>query len=651
MSSKDLYGTLFGYDYRLFSPGGQSEIEKHLSVLTSDLECGYTISKRSPHFKMIKTLPARFSPTMYVLMDAILAERAGAGIDKDGCYVSQVKLLNGGSKGHDAQIASRYDPITGNIASAVVINGKTSSVGIKSDTIMGIGALLAIMAAVMDQEIAGYIPHRLVNNAYDALLASRTAQQMEATLLADHVYALINEKIIPLVEGTGQGAIKLLSANARKRGDYAPERMLFGELSEFVEAEEVSSMTAEERTLKGAGIPIYRTFEEMLRNEKVSKPRSLEEQRLIDAQAAKLSILEPTLQSVLMVKSAKTKQSPARIFQVEGPTGTGKSVACEMVATTLNLPIYRFSCQSDTDADQLIGAFVPRTDAPEEIIDDNGMITAKSILASERYPTAEQVQMLPELSYERVYGKKADRPVDKEDLLAEVMSRVMAEVDEWQKRGVDRRDVKPHSSGSQSSFVFVPSPLIRAAIDGAACEIQEFNALDRPGVMIALNELLEEGAMRLPTGQRIEMHPDAVLFFTNNPNVTGVGDVATSVLSRMMRKVTISKIPVDKMMLWVQGDNRLHETPLSHRELREMARIIIALQDLYQEKRPANGVLDFRCYKHWVAESQSLPVYLAAKSTVIDKFSQDGEDIEAAKEILKESSLYDPALEKIWDLC
>ncbi len=98
------------------------------------------------------------------------------------------------------------------------------------------------------------------------------------------------------------------------------------------------------------------------------------------------------------------------------------------------------------------------------------------------------------------------------------------------------------ASQPSAGFVYSSSNLITALKNGYVVEIQEVVSIQKPGVLVSLNSLLEKsGSIHLLTGERITRHPEAVVVMTTNVDYVGLEAINQSVLDRMDLIVDFSK--------------------------------------------------------------------------------------------------------------
>lgn len=197
-------------------------------------------------------------------------------------------------------------------------------------------------------------------------------------------------------------------------------------------------------------------------------------------------------------------QTPIRNVMLRGKSGTGKTGCARLIAAILGRPYLHFTCSSDTEAMDLIGQPVPA-----------GMLDAKH--TSTQLPSYDTMVYDPASAYLALTGQK-NAQATTQQCIAAYMHHIRQDA------------VNQQSAG----FVYSSSDLITALKHGYVIEIQEIASIQKPGVLVSLNSLLEQnGAIHLLTGERIVRHPEAVVIMTTNVDYAGLEAINQSVLDRM----------------------------------------------------------------------------------------------------------------------
>ena len=145
-----------------------------------------------------------------------------------------------------------------------------------------------------------------------------------------------------------------------------------------------------------------------------------------------------------LVESTSFEQA-FRTVLLYGDSGSGKTSLAKVIAYLLNLPYCKATFSPDTDRIEIVGSILPNTDK----------IETKEIFKKLNLPTFEDVANDFEGSYKKLFGKEPDKFAAPEDCYDYIMKKVL--------EGVNMTE----------DFVFVPSNIIQAGVNGWVCEIQE----------------------------------------------------------------------------------------------------------------------------------------------------------------------------------
>lgn len=129
--------------------------------------------------------------------------------------------------------------------------------------------------------------------------------------------------------------------------------------------------------------------------------------------------------------------------------------------------------------------------------------------------------------------------------------------------------------GENSKFKIVYSDLTMGFLNGWLVELREMNTILKPGVLVGLNNILEHGQMRLPTGEVIQRHPNTVIVFTQNVGYAGTTDGNQSVYSRIEVKCDLDHPSEDEMVSRIQ----MHVPEISEKDCRTIVQTVIRIQE------------------------------------------------------------------------
>ena len=206
-------------------------------------------------------------------------------------------------------------------------------------------------------------------------------------------------------------------------------------------------------------------------------------------------------------------------FLLVGKAGSGKSTIARQTACILGADFRVQTCHSDTDPAELTVSLQPRS----AVVSDNGDCHSSSNLWKLR-TSEEEIENDPVTAWEKLTGE-ANGSATATDCY-----RFIAE------------NVSP--TEEQTRFVRVYSPIVQTAVEGGVCEIQEFDTIQDPAVGTALNALLEEGIVTLPTGETIRRNPfesekPSIYIFTANRSYLGCNELNQAVYDRIPIKIAV----------------------------------------------------------------------------------------------------------------
>lgn len=210
-------------------------------------------------------------------------------------------------------------------------------------------------------------------------------------------------------------------------------------------------------------------------------------------------------------KMTTQSSQPMRNFLLRGPAGTGKTMGAQAIAAGLHLPYTLMTCSANTEISDLIGQFIPDTSGIAEQSNAGGEL-----------PRISDIIMHPPSVYEELTGVYDDMKTE-DDVLAKLIE-----------IAVGRLAQKEEQHGQRIRYV--DTPLLEAIRHGYLVEIQEPSCIANPGVLVGLNSLLDNcQAITLPTGERVERHPDTVIIVTTNSDYAGCKDVNRATRSVLKR--------------------------------------------------------------------------------------------------------------------
>lgn len=334
--------------------------------------------------------------------------------------------------------------------------------------------------------------------------------QVGVMKITDHIYTRLrypedcqNKGLNISVAVYDSGEVPKLRDSSRKMSEEATTK--FGTPMFFESALTVNNIQRQ----KGASITgkyafSKRTFSEEEKNKIPVVPTWYEETEVVKDTA-------------IMMKETSDFPSPIRTAFFVGPAGTGKTFSANMVFAELGLPGDHYTCNAQTEIFDFLGQIFPSNGNSQKL-------SYEDVRVSLGLPSTDDIMMDPKGSFKIIHkDKEIPEFIDEGKLIVEMIEKVTGEI---------AKMVSETSNG----FTYVESGLIRAIRNGYGFEIQEIGSVQRAGVVVGLNALLESGDnayITLPTGETIKKHPECVIIFTSNSDYEGCENVNQSVLSRM----------------------------------------------------------------------------------------------------------------------
>ena len=287
-------------------------------------------------------------------------------------------------------------------------------------------------------------------------------------------------------------------------------------------------------------------------------------------------------------------QTPIRNVMLRGKSGTGKTGIARLIAAILGRPYLLFTCSSDTEAMDLVGQPVPA-----------GMIAAKE--APSLLPSYDMMVYDPANAYLALTGQQNSQATTQQ-CIAAYMQRVQQET----------------ASQPSAGFVYSSSDLITALKNGYVVEIQEVASIQKPGVLVSLNSLLEQnGSIRLLTGERIVRHPEAVVVMTTNVDYEGLEAINQSVLDRMDLIVDLPDPPQKKLIQRLKAATGFQDEAV----LAKMVEVAEKIEEYCRVHALTDGVCGFRSLLSWAASAKLTgDVYRSALHTIVSKATNETDE-------------------------
>lgn len=234
-----------------------------------------------------------------------------------------------------------------------------------------------------------------------------------------------------------------------------------------------------------------------------------------------------------LIQSTTKKARPIRNILLYGSTGSGKTTMAKHIAVGNNLPYATLTCNSDTSIPDLLIQCMP--EGGGEKLD---------IKSPDGIPDVETMNYAPDLAWESITGEENPDATTEDCMKAAYKKMTGEEKDISMSEYVAfivKAAVNNEESATGQKFVYVESPLVKAARYGGVVEIQEPTTIVQGGVLPGLNALLDaDGKMFLPSGELIQRHPNCVVIATTNFGYVGCRRMNQSFLRRFQLKAVVS---------------------------------------------------------------------------------------------------------------
>ena len=271
------------------------------------------------------------------------------------------------------------------------------------------------------------------------------------------------------------------------------------------------------------------------------------------------------------------------------------------VAAALGLPYVFQTCSADYERFDFIGQHMP--------------VTNKAKAAEMLIPSLEAIKSDPVTAYFELTQGEFEANVTWETVCETVFNLIAG------------KSVTPQQVVEGGNrFEYVDTPFIQAMRNGWLIELQEPSVIAKPGVMVALNSLLDNcGAISLPTGEVITRHPDTVVVISTNTDYAGCRDINQSIISRMSLVIDFARLGFNTLV-----ERAINITKCSEKFMVErMAQAVLAIASHCQDQSITDGICGFRELVSWIQSYMITGDILASsKITVLSCASSDSENRE-----------------------
>lgn len=406
-------------------------------------------------------------------------------------------------------------------------------------------------------------------------------------VLTDNLYYRMLDDYISQPQVDKRNALDLqpaapITEEQIKKNEFGPTQISPGSVFSIWQPKEADAQTQRYYTING---------EYPLREDRVLTER---ERLLVPVMPDSFIIPKYVMEAV---RYARSDSTAFRNYLFYGPPGTGKTTAASAVAAALNLPQVIFTCDTDTNRDNLLGSFAPLVEA--------GPLPD--------LPSLEDMIYDPDGSYLLLTGETQcdGHEPTVEDCERAYQQRIQTECG--------------------NGFTFVESAIVQAIRYGWVVEIQEPTVISSPAALSCLHSLLDGcQEVTLPTGEIVRRHPDSIVIATTNVDCEGTRRWSQAFGDRFPYTVALKPLTRDEIMERVSATTGFPDLAL----LREMADIVLALAEKHRNLGIRDGEIGYRSLEAWARMTLADDGNPAdsVERAVIDKSAWQQEDRDALME-------------------
>lgn len=287
--------------------------------------------------------------------------------------------------------------------------------------------------------------------------------------------------------------------------------------------------------------------------------------------------------------------TPARMFMLTGSAGGGKTTDAKIIAQVLGLPYYVFTCGPDTDELTLLASTVPNMGHKETQVPD--------------FPLFEDMMMDPATALSVVCGDYKEG-ISQEAAFGELLKAAYQKGYEQAKQEKD--------------FLLKESEIVKACREACVLEIQEPSAIEKPGTLVRLNSLFDDGACTdLLNGETIVRNPNTIVIMTTNLNYAGCQAFNASVISRMALVQHRDDLSAEEMI-----KRAVERTGFDDMEILSfMASTVEKIREYLEREELQGGICGYRELESWIWSYKATgKLVRSVKNTVISKAALIPED-------------------------
>lgn len=188
-------------------------------------------------------------------------------------------------------------------------------------------------------------------------------------------------------------------------------------------------------------------------------------------------------------------------------------------------------------------------------------------------------------------------------------------------KGIDEVSMVAGADISEGTVSYNESNIVQCARNGGVIEFQEFyNA--QPSVISFLNELMEEGFLRLANGEVIKRHPKCIIVATSNISYAGCQSIDFSTDDRFRLQEDITDIEDDVLLQRIKYSSGNEDESL----ISNMVKAYRDIKKVLDEEEWDEGVVSIRKLTSWAqACKYDKNIIKQAERTVLSGISKSAE--------------------------
>ena len=315
---------------------------------------------------------------------------------------------------------------------------------------------------------------------------------------------------------------------------------------------------------------------------------------------------------------------PFRNIMMRGPAGSGKTEGAKALAAMFGSPYGVITGHAEMEFFDLTSNLIPNTESTIRSDAEMYEFLLSALKGSGlKLPSFLDIATMPDAVFEQITGE-SNPEAGENECFAALVSKLMAYC----------KHEPGLFGGENSKFKIVYSDLTLGFLRGWLVELQEMNTILKPGVLVGLNNILENGQLRLPTGEIIRRHPDTVIVFTQNVGYAGTTDGNQSVYSRIELKCDLNHPSEDELI----GRIQMHVPAIEEDVCRTIVQTVMRIQNTCAAEIEG-GSIGTREAINWAKTAVLMggDLRAAAEFTILPSVGEDPDDIAVVRSCLHQS--------------